>query len=62
MFCILLKYGDPKKANRFAKKMIEKEKNLEFISPHKIVSGTKVYELVEALAQYFPEDIKEKFV
>ena len=62
MFCILLKYGDPKKANRFAKRMIENEKDLEFISPHKIVPGTKVYELVEALAQYFPEEIKEKFI
>ena len=62
MFDILLDYGNPKKAIRFAKNIIARNKQYEFSAPHKIAPGTKVYELVEALVQYFPEDIKTKFI
>jgi hypothetical protein len=59
IFDILLKYGDPKKAIRFAKKQIEENSGK---TDAEIAPATKVYLLVEELAKYFPEDIKSKFI
>ena len=56
---ILLQYGNPKLAIRYAKRIIEENKGK---TPAMIAPGTKVYELVEELAKYLPEDIKVKFL
>ena len=54
----LLKYGNPKLSIRYAKRII---KDGEGKTPTEIAPGTKVYELVEKLAKYLPEEQKEKF-
>jgi hypothetical protein len=59
IFDILLQYGNPKLAIRYAKRIIEENKGK---TPAMIAPGTKVYELVEELAKYLPEDIKVKFL
>ena len=59
IFEILLEYGDPKLAIRYAKKIIEEHPGMP---PSQIAPGTKVYELVEELAKYFPDDIKNRFI
>ncbi len=46
--------GNPKLAIRYAKRII---KEGEGRTPTEIAPGTKVYELVEELGKYFPEDI-----
>ena len=51
--------GSPKLAIRYAKRII---KDGEGKTPAEIAPGTKVYELVEELAKYLPEEIKNKFV
>lgn len=57
MFEILLKNGNPNRAIRFAKSKIEQNKN-KF--PSQIAPGTTVYLLIEELAKYLPDNIKEK--
>lgn len=59
LFRILMERGNPKLAIRYAKRIIEENKGK---TPTDIVPGTKVYELVEELAKYLPEKIKEKYV
>ncbi len=59
IFMILLEYGNPKLAIRYAKKMI---KTKEDKTPTEIAPGTKVYELVEELAKYLPEEMKKYFL
>lgn len=49
--------GSPKLAIRYAKKIIEENKGK---MPADIAPGTKVYELVEELARYLPEEIRVK--
>lgn len=58
-FDILMNKGNPKLASRYARRIIGEHKNL---SPADIAPGTKVYELVEELAKYLPENVKEKFI
>ena len=58
-FDILMNKGNPKLASRYARRIIEEHKNL---SPADIAPGTKVYELVEELAKYLPENVKEKLI
>lgn len=58
IFEILLQYGSPKLAIRYAKRIM-KENNGK--SSAMIAPGTKVYELVEELAKYLPEDIRINF-
>ena len=53
-----LEYGNPKLAIRYAKKII---KDGEGKTPAEIAPGTKVYELVEELAKYLPENLIYKF-
>lgn len=59
IFEILMKHGNPKLAIRYAKRIIDKNKGK---TSAMIAPGTKVYELVEELVKYLPEDIKKKFV
>ena len=44
---------------RYAKRIIKEHKGL---SPTDIAPGTKVYELVEELAKYLPEESKKHFI
>lgn len=53
IFDILLKHGDPKLAIRYAKRII-KDGNGK--TPAEIAPGTRIYELVEELVKYLPED------
>lgn len=58
-FEILLKYGNPKLAARYAKRIIKDSRGK---TPTDIAPGTKVYELVEELAKYLPEQEKSYFI
>ena len=58
-FDILMNHGNPKLASRYARRIIKDNMKL---SPADIAPGTKVYELVEELAKYLPENVKAKFV
>lgn len=59
IFEILMEKGNPKLAVRYAKRII---KDGQGKTPTEIAPGTKVYELVEELAKYLPEDIQKKFI
>ena len=59
IFDILMEKGNPKLAIRYAKRII-KEKNGR--TPANIAPGTKVYELVEELAKYLPEEQRGLFM
>lgn len=59
IFQILLNHGNPKQACKYAKKIIQSAKGMP---PSNIAPGTKVYMLVEELAKYLPEDIRNKFI
>ena len=59
IFDILLKYGNPKLAIRYAKRII---KDGAGKTPTEIAPGTKVYELVEELAKYLPDGQKCMFI
>lgn len=55
IFDVLMQKGNPKLAIRYAKRII---KDGEERTPTEIAPGTKVYELVEELGKYFPEEEK----
>ena len=57
IFKIFLEHGNSKLAIRYAKRII---KDGVGKTPTEIAPGTKVYELVEELAKYLPEEIQEK--
>ena len=59
IFDILMNKGNPKLAIRYAKRII---KDGQGRTPTEIAPGTKVYELVEELAKYLPETMKEQFI
>lgn len=59
IFTILMEYGNPKLAIRYAKRII---KDGEGKTPTEIAPGTKVYELVEELAKYLPENKITKYL
>ncbi len=59
IFGILLEHGNPKLAIRYAKRIIKEN---EGNTPTEIAPGTKVYELVEELAKYLPEEIQKSFI
>lgn len=54
IFNILMKKGNPKLAMRYAKRIMEENKGK---APSDIAPGTRVYELVEELARYLPEEL-----
>ena len=58
-FLILQDHGDPKKAIRYAQRIIQENRHA---SPAEIAPGTKVFELVMELAKYLPEEIREKYI
>lgn len=58
-FDVLLKYGNPKLAIRYAKRII---KDGEGKTATEIAPGTKVYELVEKLAKYLPEEVRKQYI
>ncbi len=58
IFDILLTKGNPKLAIRYAKRIIKEN---EGKTPTEIAPGTRVYELVEELAKYLPEKVREMF-
>lgn len=58
IFNILMEKGNPKLAIRYAKKIFKQSKGK---NPSDIAPGTRVYELVEELAKYFPEKEKKLF-
>lgn len=59
IFDILLEYGNPKLAIRYAKRII---KEGDGKVPAEIAPGTRVYELVEELAKYLPEVVLMRFI
>ena len=59
IFDILMERGNPKLAIRYAKRII---KEGEGKTPAEIAPGTKVYELVEELARYLPENVRINFL
>ena len=59
IFTILMEYGNPRLAIRYAKKIIQ---DGEGKTPTEIAPGTKVYELVEELAKYLPEEVQILFI
>ena len=59
IFRILLEYGKPKLAIRYAKRIIEDGNGK---TPTEIAPGTKVYELVEELAKYLLEEVQKNFI
>ena len=59
IFETLMNGENPKLAIRYAKRII---KNGEGKTPVEIAPGTKVYELVEELAKYLPEEMRKQFV
>lgn len=58
IFNVLIENGNPKLAIRYAKRIIENGRGK---TPADIAPGTKVYELVEELVKYLPEEIKNTF-
>ena len=58
-FNILMNRGNPKLASRYARRIVEEHK---WLSPADIAPGTKVYELVEELAKYLPEEYRTRFI
>ena len=58
IFTILMEKGNPKLAIRYAKRII---KDGQDRTPTEIAPGTKVYELVEELVKYLPEEVKQKW-
>ena len=59
IFEILMEYGNPKLAIRYAKRIM---KDGTGKTPTEIAPGTKVYELVEELAKYLTEEVQERFI
>lgn len=59
IFDILLEHGNPRLAIRYVKRIINEHQGM---TPTMIAPGTKVYELVEELVKYLPEDIKKVFI
>jgi hypothetical protein len=59
IFEILMEKGNPKLAIRYAKRII---KDGQGRTPTEIAPGTKVYELVEELAKYLPENQRKQFL
>ena len=59
IFNILMEKGNPKLAIRYAKRIM---KEVQGRTPTEIAPGTKVYELVEELAKYLPEERKKYFI
>ena len=63
LFDILTNDGNPKKAIRWAEKILDSyDMDTILNHPSKITPGTTVYKLVEVLAKYFPDEIRGKYL
>lgn len=58
-FSILMNHGAPKLVAKYARRIIEEHNG---ISSTNITPRSKVYELMEELAKYLPNEYREKFV
>ncbi|MCJ7836639.1 RloB family protein [Cuneatibacter sp. NSJ-177] len=58
IFDILMTKGNPKLALRYAKRIMKEGQGK---TPTEIAPGTRVYALVEELAKYLPENIRDTF-
>lgn len=58
IFDILMKEGSPKLAIRYARRIINNSKGK---TPTETAPGTRVYELVEELVKYLPENVAQRF-
>ncbi len=54
-----MEYGSPKLAIRYAKRIIKEGQGK---TPTEIAPGTKVYELVEELAKYLSDEVRECYI
>lgn len=59
IFDLLMTYGNPKFVILYAKRIIKQGRGK---TPTEITPGMKVYELVEKLAKYLPEEEQKKFL
>lgn len=59
IFDLLVNYGNPRLACRYARRLLENSGNKK---PSETVPATKVYELAEELAKYLPEEIRKRFL
>lgn len=59
IFEILTKFGNPKNAIRYAEKRIA---DCRGKTPADSAPATKVHQLVQKLAKYFPHDIQYKYL
>ena len=59
IFDILLEHGNPRLAIRYAKRIINEHQGM---TPTMIAPGTKVYELVEELVRYLPDETRKLFL
>ena len=59
IFDILMTKGNPKLAIRYAKRIMKEGQGK---TPTEIAPGTRVYALVEELAKYLPENIRDTFL
>ncbi len=59
IFELLMEYGSPKLAIRYAKRIIKERQGK---TPTEIAPGTKVYELVEELAKYLSDEVRECYI
>ena len=58
-FTLLLEYGNPKNAIKFAEKRM---RELGECTPSKAKPATTVFQLVKVLARYLPKDMRDKFI
>lgn len=58
-FEILMSKGNPKLAAKYARRILKEHAG---DTPTNIAPGTKVYELVEELAKYLPDETKNRFL
>lgn len=63
LFSLLTQYGTPKKAIRWAEKILSQyEEDTVLKHPSEITPGTTVHILVRELAKYFPDEIKNRYL
>ena len=58
-FDVLLNNGNPKLAIRYAKRILQEN---EGQTPAEIAPGTRVHELIEELAKYLPDNMRDSFL
>lgn len=59
IFDLLVNYGNPRLACRYARRLLENCGNKK---PSESAPATRVYELAEELAKYLPEELRKRFL